>query len=80
MQEEEDEVEQIPRQSKSNALDIDDDEADDDDDEEYTNPEGGFQCHAVVADGLPKGPGIPTEVSNPQPCLQLDRSDFSQWQ
>lgn len=56
----EDEEEEIPRTSRSNVLDID--EEDDDDDEEVYNTGDGFTCHAVVADGLPKGPGIPTEV------------------
>lgn len=36
-------------------------EEEEDDDHEYMTPEGGFVCDDVVADGLPKGPGIPTE-------------------
>ncbi len=37
-------------------------EDDEDDDHEYMTSEGGFVCETVVADGLPKGAGIPTEV------------------
>lgn len=54
--------EEVEEMSRAPALDLDEDDDDDDDDEVYNNPEGGFTCHAVVADGLPKGPGIPTEV------------------
>lgn len=62
MQDEEDEVEEPSRQTRSKVLDIDEDDNDDDDEEVYATPEGGFACHAVEAQGLPKGPGIPTEV------------------
>ena len=37
-------------------------EDDEDDDHEYMTSEGGFVCETVVADGLPKGAGLPTEV------------------
>lgn len=45
--------------SRSKELDMEDD---DDDDHEYMTEEGDFLCDTVVADGLPKGAGIPTEV------------------
>ncbi len=41
---------------------VDVEEDDEDDDHEYMTSEGGFVCETVVADGLPKGAGIPTEV------------------
>ena len=41
---------------------VDVEEDDEDDDHDYMTPEGGFTCETVVADGLPKGAGIPTEV------------------
>ena len=41
---------------------VDVEEDDEDDDHEYMTNEGGFVCETVVADGLPKGAGIPTEV------------------
>ena len=41
---------------------------DQDDDEDYSNLESSnvFFCDTIVADGLPKGVGVPTEV-----CLRL---------
>ena len=50
----------VPSKGRSRSVDVE--EEDDDDDEDFIDPEGGFMCHNVVADGLPKGPGIPTEV------------------
>ena len=61
-QDEEDEVEEPSRETSRKALDIDEDDIDDDDEEAEPIPEGGFACHAVEAQGLPKGAGIPTEV------------------
>ncbi|DBA96635.1 hypothetical protein WJX77_012422 [Trebouxia sp. C0004] len=48
-----------PVSQRRKELDIEED--DEDDDHDYMTPEGGFVCETVVADGLPKGPGIPTE-------------------
>lgn len=66
MQDEEAE-EQIPTKGRSKMLDVEEEDEEDDDDD-YITPEGGFMCQNVVADGLPKGPGIPTEVQPPQHC------------
>jgi len=49
-----------PVSQRRKELDIDED--DEDDDHDYMTPEGGFVCETVVAYGLPKGAGIPTEV------------------
>ena len=49
-----------PRSRRKEAIKEEDE--DDDDEEEHFTEEGDFRCSTVVADGLPKGPGIPTEV------------------
>lgn len=64
LQEEEEELQ--PRSRRAEAVIEEEDEDDEDDDDEYIE-EGGFKCSTVVADGLPKGPGIPTEV-HLSPC------------
>lgn len=37
-------------------------ESDDDDGMDYYDTSKGFFCDTITADGLPKGPGLPTEV------------------
>lgn len=66
-EEEEEEEEEAPRsRSKSRSrreAEVTQEEGDDfDDDDEHMTEEGEFKCSTVVADGLPKGAGIPTEV------------------
>lgn len=56
----EDEEAAAPVSQRRKKVDVEED--DDDDDHDYMTPEGGFVCETVVADGLPKGAGIPTEV------------------
>ena len=65
MQEEEEVSAPVTRRRK---VEIEEDEEDDSDLDEhgYMTPEGDFMCGTVVAEGLPKGAGIPTEV---RPCL-----------
>ena len=67
LQEEEEEEEEAPRsRSKSRSrreAEVTQEEDDDfDEDDEHMTQEGDFRCSVVVADGLPKGAGIPTEV------------------
>ena len=48
----------------------------DDDDEEYTDlSKGSFFCAEVKANGLPIGPGVPTEVSSLRLLVLLSVSD-----
>ena len=56
----EDEEAVAPVSQRRKEVDVEED--DEDDDHEYMTTEGGFVCETVVADGLPKGAGIPTEV------------------
>lgn len=56
----EDEEAAAPVSQRRKEVDVEED--DEDDDHEYMTTEGGFVCETVVADGLPKGAGIPTEV------------------
>lgn len=74
LQEEEEEEEEAPRsRSKSRSkreAEVSQEEDDDfDDDDEHMTEDGEFKCSTVVADGLPKGAGIPTEVTaHPLTC------------
>ena len=67
-EEDEEDEEEAPR-SRSNSrsrreAEVTQEEDDDfDEDDEHMTEEGEFRCSTVVADGLPKGAGIPTEVS-----------------
>ncbi|KAL0049777.1 hypothetical protein WJX82_009734 [Trebouxia sp. C0006] len=54
-----DEEAAAPVSQRRKEVDVEED--DEDDDHEYMTNEGGFVCETVVADGLPKGAGIPTE-------------------
>lgn len=58
-----------PVSRRGKQMDVEEDD-DDDDEHEYMTPQGGFVCDTVVADGLPKGAGIPTEV---QFCSMLSK-------
>lgn len=67
VQDEEEVAAPVSRRGKQ--MDVEEDD-DDDDEHEYMTPQGGFVCDTVVADGLPKGAGIPTEVQN---CSMLSQ-------
>lgn len=63
-EEDEEEEEEAPRsRRKAEVAQEEDDDFDEDD--EHMTAEGEFKCSTVVADGLPKGAGIPTEVIAP---------------
>lgn len=58
-----------PQSGRGRAAKEEEDE-DDDDDEDTPLAAGDFRCSTVVSEGLPKGPGIPTEVH--MHCLPAD--------
>ena len=69
------EGEQAEGETVSGSKDPDD--IDVDDDEDYTDlSKGTFFCAEVKANGLPIGPGVPTEVSSP-PCCGWHRQACS---